>query len=248
MWQVQSMQAGFFCLLCWALLLQSHHKSRQVTERISAWASYSMPWSPASCLSCAGSLALSFRHFTRSKGGFLVWFFPQISASLWKNWAHLCLAAGSQTFAATSHMLAVGFLQSHGNLVWGTKMENTWAGKYFLSSPLPTPPPLRARCHCLLPFPWPSIPPGHTGSWSRREPVVQEPPSSRGTTSCACCRSWLNCSQEEISISKWEIAIFRWHIRAPSLGAQLSPSKLEGKNPSPCTKKARQRVQGEEKW
>lgn len=71
------MQADFFYLLCSFLLLESHHRSRQGTEWISAWVSYSMPCAPTSFLSCAESLALGFRHLIRSKGGVLFCFFLQ---------------------------------------------------------------------------------------------------------------------------------------------------------------------------
>lgn len=108
------MEADFFCLLCSFLLLESHHKLRQGTKWISAWASSSMLCAPASFLSYAESLALSFRHLIRSKGGFLFCFFPKISASLpvkelgssvpgflFPN-LHCCLAhAGTSFFAVT---------------------------------------------------------------------------------------------------------------------------------------------------
>lgn len=152
MWQAQTMQADFFFyLLCSFGLLESHHKSRQGTNWISTWASYSTPSAPASFLSSAESLALSFRHLIRSRGDFLFCFFPQISASLpvkelgssvpgclFPN-LHCCLAHAAQAF-----------LQSRGKLVWETHL----AGKY-------SPPPPRVSCQQLL-FPGPGT------TWSYR--------------------------------------------------------------------------------
>lgn len=248
MWQVETVQADFFCLSCTLLLLELHHRPRQGTKCTSACASCSTQCTPESFLSCAESLALSLKAPHEAQGWFLVFFISQNKCIhwQWKNWAHLCLIACFQIMTA-SHMPGKSYFCSHmedwfDKLIW---LENT------LFPTMPLAHPTTTSSNQLLPFPSPSYPlvsqavgPGDSKwPWSLLPLVAQPAVPAGGASRELPSRRRDQCLQ----VADQYLCMAEQSISALFFRAWIKPLNSEGKIPCLCTQQACQDAQGEEK-
>lgn len=168
---------------------------------------------------CIESLALDFRHLLRERWVFFSWD-KDFTTTERKSFVHA--SCWFPNFHCFSHRLAQTSLQSYRELFWGA--DFFWKIISFF-------PQYQLSAASLL---WSNVLHRHTGSWSRREQAAWEPASSRQ-------HCWLHLPKELLGLQSVRDRYLQKAAQCTfiaSLEASIKLSKLEGKNPCLCARKA----------
>lgn len=177
---------------------------------------------------CIESLALDFRHLLRERWVFFSW---DKDFTTTEREFRPCLVLVPK--------LPLFLTQAGTNLL--AVIQGAVLGSWFVWKIISFFPQYQLSAASLL---WSNVLHRHTGSWSRREQAAWEPASSRQ-------HCWLHLPKELLGLQSVRDRYLQKAAQCTfiaSLEASIKLSKLEGKNPCLCARKACQGALGKEKW